>query len=276
MDRALPKINTYFEVQPRQRVYDTDEEVEYCPNILGEATTNAPVQSQFNIEEAVEKLKPLVIDSCVASSASNSQLSWEITRARAVYKYFLCMLEGLSKMDSSGNVAFFFYPHATKSKAVMKLAEASKSYKARSIRLWADQYLNTGSFQKGQHVKTFSVINDEANRKTIQTFLRALSDEERTPNNFKELCNNPGGLLTKFRDAPTRISYETARRWMISLGFKATIASKGWFTDSHERTRVQFLEEMAEMESRITFYKGHNMSIPILPVLQVSVQHVHA
>ena len=102
-------------------------------------------------------------------------------------------------------------------------------------------------------MKTFSVINDEANRKTIQTFLRALSDEERTPNNFKELCNNPGGLLTKFRDAPTRMSYETARRWMISLGFKATIVSKGWFTDSHERKdvvdlRVQFLEEVAGIE----------------------------
>ena len=96
MDRALPKINTYFEVQPRQRVYDIDEEVEYCQNILGEATTNAPIQSHFNIGEAVENLRPLVIDSRAASSASNSQLPWEITRARAVYKYFLCMLEGLS------------------------------------------------------------------------------------------------------------------------------------------------------------------------------------
>ena len=58
----------------------------------------------------------------------------------------LTVLEGLSKKESSENVAFFFYPHATKSKGLMKLAEASKSYKARSIRLWADQHLKTGSF----------------------------------------------------------------------------------------------------------------------------------
>ena len=274
-DRYLPKINTYFEVQPRRRVYDTDEEVEHCPNNLGEATTNAPVQSHFNIEEAVDNLRPLVIDSRAKSSASNSQLPWEITRARAVYKYFLFVLEGLSKMESSENVAFFFYPHATKSKGLMKLAEASKSYKARSIRLWADQYLKTGTFQKyeqGQHVKTFSVINNETNRKRIHVFLRALSDEERTPRNFMEECNKPGGLLTMFRNAPTKICYETAKRWMISLGFKATVASKGWFTDSHERkdvvdSRARFLEEMAEIESRMTFYRGDNMSIPIPPVL---------
>ena len=56
---------------------------------------------------------------------------------------------------------------------------------------------------------------------------------------------------------------------MILLGFKATTGSKGWFTDSHEmvvESRVQFLEHMAELESR--FYRGDDMSIEIPPVLE--------
>lgn len=275
-DRALPKINAFFTVQPRDRAYDTDEEIEQCQVILGEVERSGEVKSHYSIEEALENLRPLVIDSRAVSSVSNKLLPWEITRARAVYKYFLFLCEGVSKMQSSGNVAYFFYPHATKKKTLMTMAGASKSYKARTIRSWGDQYLDTGAFQKykqGQHVKTFSVINDETNKKMIQSYLRAITDEERTPSIFMEHCNKTDGLLTKFRVAPTKICYETAKRWMILLGFKATTASKGWFTDSHERvdvveSRVQFLEHMAELESRMRFYRGDDLSIEIPPVLE--------
>ena len=54
-----------------------------------------------------------------------------------------------------------------------------------------------GEFQKykqGQHIKTFSVFNDETNRKMIQSFLRELSDEERTPLIFMEHCNKSDEL----------------------------------------------------------------------------------
>jgi hypothetical protein len=71
-----------------------------------------------------------------------------------------------------------------------------------------------------------------------------------------EHCNKPDGLFTKFKDAPRSICYDTAKRWLISLGFNATTASKGWFTDAHERpdvvaSRVKFLVDMGELESRM-------------------------
>ena len=275
-DRDLPKIVTYFKSQPRRPAYDTDEESELCQFLLGEVKSKHEVRKRYNIEEAMIILRPLVTDSRDSSAASNLLLPWEITKSRAVYKYFSLLIDGMNKMDSSGVVAFFFYSHATKQKTAMIASEANKSYKARSIRQWADDYLETGFFQQykqGQHIKTFSVFNDETNKKLLQNFLRELSDDERTPSNFMEQCNKPGGILTKFKDAPVKICYETAKRWMISLGFKATIASKGWFTDSHERkdvveSRVTFLEEMAEIESRMTFYKGDDMSVPIQPVLK--------
>ena len=107
----------------------------------------------------------------------------------------LLLIDGMNKMDSSGVVAFYFYSHATKQKTAMIASEANKSYKARSIRQWADDYLETGFFQQykqGQHIKTFSAFNDETNKKLLQNFLRELSDDERTPSNFMEQCNKPG------------------------------------------------------------------------------------
>jgi hypothetical protein len=45
-------------------------------------------------------------------------------------------------------------------------------------------------------------------------------------------------------------------------------ASKGWFTDSHERvdvveSSVRILEHMAELEPRMRFYRGDDLSIEI-------------
>ena len=50
--------------------------------------------------------------------------------------------------------------------------------------------------------------------------------------------------------APTEISTSTAVRWIRYLGFNMVKASKGWFTDGHEREGVvkygdeHFLEKM--------------------------------
>lgn len=275
-DRHLPKIGSFFSAQPRRLVYDTDEESDLCQFILGEVASKHGIRQKYSVREAMESLRPLVTDSRDRTQASNLLLPWEITKARAVYKYYSLLIDGLNKMDSSGTVAFFFYQHSTKKKTAMVLSDANKSYKARSIRQWADQYLEMGEFQKykqGQHVKTFSVFNDETNRKMIHSYLRELTDEERTPLVFMEHCNKPDGLLSKFKDAPRSICYDTAKRWLISLGFNATTASKGWFTDAHERpdvsaSRVKFLADMGELESRMTFYRGDDMSIPVPPTLK--------
>jgi hypothetical protein len=112
-------------------------------------------------------------------------LPWEIRKARAVYKYYSLLIDGVNKIVVG--LSPFFHPHSTKKKTTMVLADANKSYKARSIRQWADQYLETGELQKykqGQDVKTFSLFIDETNRKMIQSYLRELTDEERTPSSW--------------------------------------------------------------------------------------------
>ena len=113
-DRHLPKIGSFFKAQPRRPVYDTDEESNYCQFILGEVASKTTVRKKYDVEEAMQSLRPLITDSRDATNASNLLLPWEITRARAVYKYYCLLINGTNKMGSSGTVVLFFYPHSTK------------------------------------------------------------------------------------------------------------------------------------------------------------------
>ena len=113
-DRHLPKIGSFFKAQPRRPVYDADEESNYCQIILGEVASKTTVRKKYDAEEAMQSLRPLITDSRDATNASNLLLPWEITRARAVYKYYCLLINGTNKMGSSGTVVLFFYPHSTK------------------------------------------------------------------------------------------------------------------------------------------------------------------
>ena len=78
---------------------------------------------------------------------------------------------------------------------------------------------------------------------------RSMSNERRNPTNFAELLSNEvNGLFQKISIAPDNISVRTSERLTEYLGFQPTKATKGRFTDGHERAdvvlyRSQFLEE---------------------------------
>ena len=103
---------------------------------------------------------------------------------------------------------------------------------------------------------------------------RSMSNERRNPTNFAELLSNEvNGLFQKITIAPDNISVRTSERWMEYLGFQPTKATKGRFTDGHERAdvvlyRSQFLEEFLLLESRMTAYKGENLEIEEEPEIK--------
>ena len=113
------------------------------------------------------------------------------------------------------------------------------SFKARSIRHWSDVYLATSElvkYQQGLNTKTKSVITDENVQQKFKTELRALTDESRCPKTFKLMLEER--ILKTIPNAPKKISLETARRWMIYLGFKCSKQGKGYYTDGHNRPDV--------------------------------------
>jgi hypothetical protein len=185
-------------------------------------------------------LKPLVMNSRSSSAQCNSSKPWEINRARAAFMYYPLLLEDIGKMAASAETALAFFPlKGHGSTAEVRTATASKTcYKARSVRERGEEYLVTGEFpefKRGEHAKTFCVLSKEMNKAELTSQLRSWSDEDRTPEELVKRCNEENGLLSKMNRAPSKISDNNAKRWMIALGFKAVTASKGWFTDAHER-----------------------------------------
>lgn len=183
-------------------------------------------------------------------------------QATAVVRYLQRRLDGDSKMNASAVTASIIYGKCSPS-----------SFKARSIRHWADVYLTTSElvkFKQGMNTKTRSVITDENVQQIFKTELRALADESRCPKAFKLMLEER--LLKTIANAPKKISLETARRWIIYLGCKCTKQGKGYYTDGHNRPdvteyRTKFLEEMEMYERRMMKFSGEQMTEEESPTL---------
>ena len=276
--KDVRRMSTFFsKVCKVQDGVSLSEEIATCSLLRKkEPKIESPVY-KYSVLEAMEQLKPLVANSRASSAPCNAKKPWEINRARAVFKYFTLLLEDVGKIAASAETALAFYPmKGSGLSAVVRSVEQAKTcYKARSVREWAEEYLITGEFpefKQGEHAKTFSIINNEMNRAELTSQLRSWSDVDRTPDILMKHCNEPDGLLSKMNQAPSQISYSTAKRWMIELGFKPVTASKGWFTDAHERddvvaSRETFLKEMFELERRMCLFEGENMETRIEPDL---------
>jgi hypothetical protein len=147
------------------------------------------------------------------------------------------------------------------------------SFKARSIRHWADVYLATSElvkYKQGTNTKTKSVITDENVQQIFKTELRALADESRCPKTFKLMLEER--ILKTIQNGAKKISLETARRWMIYLGFKGTKQGKGYYTDGHNSPdvteyRIKFLDEMEVYERRMMKFSGSEMTEEETPTL---------
>lgn len=90
--------------------------------------------------------------------------------------------------------------------------------------------------------------------------LRSFSAVDRTPQVFCERFNEeylPEIMANGFcDDNEQNISLDTARRWMILLGFSLHHQSKNYFVDGHEREDVKqypfdFLQRFAAYELRM-------------------------
>lgn len=80
-------------------------------------------------------------------------------------------------------------------------------------------------------------------------------------------------LLQEFNNAPPSVCVETARRWMVYLGFSYKKLEKGYYTDEHNRAYVvqyrqeDFLPLLQKLEERMETYDGDNMQTIIEPEL---------
>ena len=188
--KDVRRMSTFYsKVSKVQDVVSLSEEITTCSLLLKkESMIESPVY-KCNILESMEQLKPLVANSRASSAPCNAKKPWEISRARAVLKYYTLLLEDVGKLAGVGflsETALAFYPMKGREiSAVVRSAESAKTcYKARSAREWGEEYLITGEFpefKQGEHAKTFSIIDNEMNRAELTSQLRSWSDVDRKP-----------------------------------------------------------------------------------------------
>lgn len=274
------KITSFF--QKLQEHDDSEDSEDFTEDEMNEPKTSgksSPMknirEANLTIQEAIEQLQgdSFKADRSIAKNKKRNILPWQTLQARAVALYLRQIQENVSKMKASSYVANIIYDKSGK-----------WSYKARCIRDWAEAFLMDGkfkSYKQGQHRKTYSIITDENVQINLRAYLRALPDKDRTPLVFMQALNSKqsDGLLNNFENAPDKVSIATAKRWMKYLGWNVEIASKGWFTDGHERTdvvedRINFLKTMEDIERRSKLYEGHDMNEVILPSLNTGEKEV--
>jgi hypothetical protein len=168
-DRKISTFYSKVSKDQNEASLSLSEEIATCSLLLKkECRKELPVH-KYDIVQAVEQLKPLVMNSRSSSAQCNSSKPWEINRARAVFKYYTLLLEDIGKMAASAETALAFFPlKGHGSTAEVRTAMASKTcYKARSVREWGEEYLVTGEFpefKQGEHAKTFCVLSNQMNK----------------------------------------------------------------------------------------------------------------
>ena len=206
-------------------------------------------------EEAVEALIPFADLNGNARKdqqwAKDGYQIYHKFQARALLKYFqLIIQKKVGKMEASAQAAEALYNKV-----------GQDSHKAKSIRVWVTSFLQTGKLvhhRQGKHVKTFTIISDEHVQVKLKAHLREMADNKRYPKNFMDDLNSK--LLRTIDRAPAQVCEKTALRWMSILGFHLTNATKGWFTDGHERpdvveSRTEFIATMVPLMERMCWFE---------------------
>jgi hypothetical protein len=80
------KISTFYS-KVNEASLSLSEEIATCSLLLKKECRKELPEYKYDIVQAVEQLKPLVMNSRSSSAQCNSSKPWEINRARAVFKY---------------------------------------------------------------------------------------------------------------------------------------------------------------------------------------------
>lgn len=185
---------------------------------------------------------------------------FEHLRLAAVHRFLQAItINPRSRVASSQDVAFLIFE-----------AQGS-SYRARSIRDWADFFVLNGilpELRQGKHQKTKTLIDDEDVIAACMRCMRSTPADRRDALTFMKWVND--NLQAEISlDRPVRISERTACNWLNKLDFQYGAHQQGsTYVDGHERHdvvehRSRFVVQMETWQQRMESYDGDDMEIVV-------------
>jgi len=142
-------------------------------------------------------------------------------------------------------------------------------YYARLLRKWANNWIEKREVpvvNQGKHSKWKSFLKDEDVQLAVQEYLR---EHKFTvmPTILKDHLEAEVFPKLKISFAPSSITEETIRRWMIKMGYVYGRRKKGIYVGGHERDdvkadRQKFLKRMEELEPLMVEYDDDLQPLP--------------
>jgi hypothetical protein len=172
------KVTEYFSRIEDEDINDetSDVELDFLDERKDEESVKESPQNIMAILETLDQNNKSALPTNVRDEKKNMDVSkHQFLKYLCVKSYFNKRLLGLGKMAATNEVAQTVFH---KSPAI------KKSYKALSIRQWANHFLQhkeLKSSRQGKHTKTFTIITDEAVKDQLKIKIRALKSEQRYP-----------------------------------------------------------------------------------------------
>ncbi|KAF8147998.1 hypothetical protein B0H34DRAFT_758877 [Crassisporium funariophilum] len=210
-------------------------------------------------------------------------------RTRAIQSYLhMVVKNGRKGMDASERAA--------------EAQGFSAKWGARLVRQWVKRWLNSRTLpesKRGQHVKSFSLLEDPAICAELRSFVRSnkwamnpsklveFSQKTMIPTAAKQYLRHivdqemPRGLkkylevelFPRIQHSVTKgVSIETARHFLRKEGFRYVEHKKGLYYDGHERPDVVeyrqnvFLPQMKAYRSRLVEYQPDNLTEEVIKI----------
>ena len=260
--------------KPRRRVYDgqssrslrrkaehTRQAMTACPmqplsswyplNDQSDETTRLPNKTVPSHRVYVDELMTTV------STLPKSNTSM-LTKVLVLVKFFEYRGEGMARFHAGERAAL----------CLPKVMQCS----GRSVESWAKYYIEHGKVpdsMRGKHQKTASLLHDEDFQEKCASWLRVCLPSRRTPHLFmKHLNDNVVPFVTGA--IKIKVSENTARRWMLAIGYKYGMWKQDIYFDGHEREdvvayRKVFCQRWLMFFERMTTFGGDNMDVVCPP-----------
>ena len=199
---------------------DMNESESLLASLEDEAYEKGSVRlTDETLDEYIKELQEEGATTSRSQKVEGEYLGWQRIVSKAILGYFRAIREPneegnrLGLVEASIQVTFYMYDGSL----------GVDSYRSRKVREWGRHYATyrrLPMFKQGEHSKRLSPIADEFSREKMREYLRGVKDLERTPHLFAKAYNeDEGGLRSSLVDAAPMISVDTARRWMIIVGF---------------------------------------------------------
>jgi hypothetical protein len=164
--------------------------------------------------------------------------------------------------------------HSSEEVAAIVFGKNGGSYRARTIRDWANNFCEYGKLpqlNQGKYQKTKALIDDEDVRIACIRFLRSTKPDQRNAATVMKWINENLSHPCEI-SYPLAVSERAARNWLVKLNFSYQDYKQGsHYINGHEcpdvvSHRKSFVDEMALWQKRMETYEGSDNGNLYCPV----------